>query len=1053
MDHKFTFGTFDDLEPFLNRAIEQFSARIRHRSKENLQYGEEAFILSLILRKKTQLLACLHDDAAMFANRFETMGREFYREKIPYIDFIKAFSIFKELLIETVADGQNDSLLIKEIYFLAKKSLAHTSKGYLLSMVDADIYGIKMLMEQEVNDLSIEESSFMELLKWFYELLKRVQHGSELEAPALNKCDIFWEVDEIVDVHLPVGKNYLSDMYKRLYIDAHSILYFLDNDDYAGMLPIYSSLMNIYKVSLYILNHHHMKQRLRLMELRMADQKKLEASENRLNRFFTASYEGLVFHDGGTIVDANPATAQMLGMEAEALVGRHLSEFIDLGTEHTGISRWNFDFTAPMESEIRRDGLAIMPIEIRQKEIELGGKTVHVASLHNISQRKEAEEALMLHQHHLEDLVAQRTYEVVQERQQAQNYLDMVQTLMVALDGEGNISMINRAGCELLGYDEKELIGRNWFETCLPEPDGCATVYPLYQQIVRGDLEPVAYYENAVKKRNGEEKICAWHNAYLRDNEGHIIGTLSSGEDITRRRADEEALREAKGSAEAANRAKSVFLANMSHELRTPISAMLGYYHLLDATPLSDLQKSYLVKSKKAADTLLTLIDDILDLTVIESGKLQLERKPFSPARLLNESVDLLSLAAAAKGLTLRSEIDENVPVSLLGDPDRIRQVLVNLIGNAVKYTPQGSIHVSLYLIAQTLTNVTLGLSVSDTGIGISPDQIGILFEQFSRVDNSLTRKEGGTGLGLAICKDLVEAMGGTIDVESEPEQGSTFSFELTFERPELHTEEEPIKPGVSSPLNGVSILLVEDNLYNREIAGEILRNMGAVVHEVSDGRCAVDEANRKRYDLLLMDIQLPEMDGLSATRAIREKGIDLPIVALSAHTSPQEQQQCLDAGMNAHLGKPFRPDALVRLILEWCPGVRAKNAMTASSVSAGTTVRELEPGAEARYWNDPELFQTKRQEFCRGLPSRYQEIASTLEAADHTYALSLLHSLRGSCLVFEADALRLAVEGVESSLSNGANDLIALSVEKLAEAVRSITESDGGTPLPEKRR
>lgn len=1039
MERIFTFGTFDDLEPFLNRAIEQFSARMTHQSKNDLYYGEEAFILSLILRKKTQLLACLHDDAVAFANRFETMGQEFYQEKIPYIDFIKAFSIFKELLIETVADGKNDSLLIKEIYFLAKKSLAHTSKGYLMSMVDADIYGIKMLIDQEINDLSVEESSFLELLKWFYELLSQVQHGTKAEAPALNKCDIFWEVDDIVEEHLPIAKNYLSDMYKRLYIDAQSILYFLDNDDYAGMLPIYSSLMNIYKVSLYILNNHHMKQRIKFMELRLADQKKVEISENRLKRFFTASYEGIVFHDNGTIIDANPATAQMFGLDPEELVGRNLNEFIDLGTDDSLFLKSKLDVSAALETEILRSGLPIMPIEIRQKEIEFQEKIIHVVSLLNITQRKEAENALMLHQHHLEELVEMRTSEVLQERQQAQNYLDTVQTIMVALDRDGNIAMINKAGCELLGYHEQELIGRNWFETCLPSPEGVKNMYPLFQKMILSEQSFIDYFENPVLTRNGEKRLCAWHNAGLYNAQGEIIGTLSSGEDITLRRADEEALKEAKSSAEAANRAKSIFLANMSHELRTPISAMLGYYHLLSSTPLSDLQKSYLEKSKKAADTLLTLIDDILDLTVIESGKLHLERRPFSPARLINESVDLLSVAAQAKGVTLRSDIDDHMPVSLMGDPDRIRQILVNLIGNAVKYTPAGSIHVSLYLIAETPMNVTIGVSVSDTGIGIETEELEGLFEQFSRVDNSLTRKEGGTGLGLAICRDLVEAMGGSIDVESEPGQGSTFSFELMFERSERDTECESTNTMGERALEGISILLVEDNLYNREVAGEILRNMGARVDEATDGYRAIKQVNENSYDLILMDIQLPEMDGLSATRIMREQCINVPIIALSAHTSHEEQQECLAAGMNAHLGKPFRPDVLQRLILSWCPSAR-KNVLKAdSSAKLNSAVGYYQDSTKVGYWIDSEVFDEKWKDFRQQLTSRHDDIAMKIRAGGYSAALALLHTLRGSALIFGAESLSMAIEGLETSLQDGKEESIAISLKRFDEAVKEI--------------
>jgi signal transduction histidine kinase/CheY-like chemotaxis protein len=352
-------------------------------------------------------------------------------------------------------------------------------------------------------------------------------------------------------------------------------------------------------------------------------------------------------------------------------------------------------------------------------------------------------------------------------------------------------------------------------------------------------------------------------------------------------------------------RAKNEFLAVVSHEIRTPMNGVLGTAQLLQMTEMTDEQKRYVEAIQSSGETLLALINDILDLSKLDSGKVYLDARPIELAALIKEVVELLRAQAQKKDLYLDTEIAADVPRWITGDGHRIKQIVTNLVGNAIKFTQHGGVRVALHA---EQNGQVLVCQVQDTGIGIPPDRIERLFEKFSQVDSSITRRNGGTGLGLAICKKLVEGMGGVIGVESKRHQGSTFTFRIPLLAAEPPAEKRVSAEGAAKTPTGLRILLVEDNAVNQMLALGMLQKLGCKADLAENGEEAVEKAGAG-YDLVLMDMQMPKMDGLTATRAIRQLQLARQpyIVALTANAMESDRQLCLSAGMNDFLAKPFK--------------------------------------------------------------------------------------------------------------------------------------------------
>jgi len=504
------------------------------------------------------------------------------------------------------------------------------------------------------------------------------------------------------------------------------------------------------------------------------------------------------------------------------------------------------------------------------------------------------------------------------------------------VDCLGDIVFENPAAVKMLGWGETNMVGMPAHPTMHHHrPDG--TPYPVGECPIHATLLDGQYRhvnDEVFWRKDGTSFPVEYSVGPIRSETGEITGAVVVFIDITERKRAEDELRAAKEAAEAATKIKSEFLANMSHEIRTPMNGVVGMTGLLLDTALDAEQRTFAETIRSSADSLLKIIDDILDFSKIEAGKLTFEELAFDLRETVEGTLGMLAGPAQAKGIALAGFIDPAVPVHLRGDPGRVRQVLTNLVSNAIKFTNHGTVSLGVNTTPGAAGKVTLRFEVKDTGIGISTETQKRLFQAFVQADGSTRRKFGGTGLGLAICRQLVEQMGGSIGIESALGKGSTFWFTARFARQspaELPEAAGPGKPSaaaaskkgaVQAPAavpGRVRILVAEDNIVNQRVAIGQLAKLGCTGDTVANGFEALDALQRIPYDIILMDCQMPGMDGFQATREIRlrERGRrHVWIIAMTANTMSGDRDACITAGMDDYIGKPTRVEELHAALL-----------------------------------------------------------------------------------------------------------------------------------------
>jgi len=593
---------------------------------------------------------------------------------------------------------------------------------------------------------------------------------------------------------------------------------------------------------------------------------------------------------------------------------------------------------------------------------------------------------------------------------------------IAAYSPAGTILTWNRGAEAVFGHSAAEAIGKPM--SMLLPPDQQHVLVSATEQVRAGTF--MSNYEGVGLHRDGRRIPLLGSGSPVRNAAGELIAISMILRDVSERKRYEKELIRAREAADAANVAKSRFLANMSHEIRTPMNGVIGMMQLLLETELSAEQRRYANVAQTSGQVLLSLIDNILDLSKIEARKVTLEKCSFNLRHTLESVVQLVGIQAKAKSLNLVLRVSPEIPELLRGDPHRLRQILTNLAANAVKFTERGEVAVEAALEKQADGQVTVAFRIVDTGIGMRPDEIARLFQPFAQADTSTTRKYGGTGLGLIISKQLVEMMGGKIGVHSLAGLGSTFWFTAVFETAEPEVV-QPVTGGVDrgnrGPVPGLRILVVEDNPVNREVLLAQLSRLGYQAAAVENGAEAVEALAAAGYDLVLMDCQMPVMDGFEATLHIREvHRSDIPIVAVTADAMPADRDRCLQAGMNDYLAKPVELQRLADVLTKWLHAPSAGGCAEAPPEDPKTQGPMIfnQDALMRRLLGDRHLAGAILRSFVGGCPARLNELRQRIAEADASGARLRAHSLKGAAATVAAEELCAFAEAIEQAGETG---------------------------------
>lgn len=619
----------------------------------------------------------------------------------------------------------------------------------------------------------------------------------------------------------------------------------------------------------------------------------------------------LQLSESGFVLDANPRFRDSFSMEE----GQRFVDFLDAEQHAT--------FEQHLQLALDSQQTTDFDCQLVDKQGSLSDWTLHLRPLHDNNRRY-----VLING----DDISKRSRterQLRKEQQRLNTYFDAMQTLLVICDREGNITRINAHMRHLLQLPDEQVLRQPIF-SLLPRSHA-ERMRQQWQHLKGGDSHrPGEQIEYPLIAATGKSYLINWRITRIEGQRSEDDDYLLAGVDMTASVAQQQALadanekiREALARAEAASRSKTIFLANMSHEIRTPMNGILGAAELMQESDLNEEQRHYLDIISNSSHSLLGIINDILDLSKIESGNLEIEHADFDMQALLTELYQLFSDPARRKQLSLTSVYQAGLPVFWRGDVQRIRQIMTNLISNAIKFTDHGHIHIAVNGQEISEQRYQVSLSVTDTGIGIEPDKQQQVFTAFRQADSSTSRRYGGTGLGLTISRRLAHAMQGDIQLQSTPGEGSCFTLiaPLTVGNGN-HVLSEEQKPKTPLKFHG-RVLLAEDNLVNQKITLKILQRLGFEADIAENGEVAIGALMQRDYDLVLMDINMPVVDGIEATERIRDlkiPGRSVPILALTANAMMEDQERCLAAGMNGFVAKPIKLEKLANAIAQVAP-------------------------------------------------------------------------------------------------------------------------------------
>jgi PAS domain S-box-containing protein len=800
---------------------------------------------------------------------------------------------------------------------------------------------------------------------------------------------------------------------------------------------------------------------------RKRNEEQLRISEGKYRELFDGSpLPALIYRlSDKRLVDVNRAAVVHYGWTREEFLALTIAD-VRMPGEYESVEAELLESAAQRRKSKpilhRRNGKSDIWVEMSSLELEMDGHPARLVKINDITSQIEAENAVKQAYEKLESLVAERTAELQESQAKWQGLVESLPQFISLANPQGEITYVSSQLEEYTGLPAGKLVGAGFRDTV--HPDDLDQLLSVRTSAFANKTSYDAEFR--IRSKSGSYR---WFLHSSRPVSGIPGGPplewLGSTTDIDDQKRSKElleeavaqrtvALEEARVRAEQAAQAKGEFLATMSHEIRTPMNGVLGMAHLMMDTPLNATQKSYLDTIQSSGQALLTIINDILDFSKIEAGKIDLYEEEFDLRTIVEECMELVRPTADKKQLRFSLEVGEEMPPRVIGDCGRIRQILLNLMSNAVKFTAAGSVCVSV--VVEAKEENLLRFSVRDTGIGLSPQQVSNLFQAFTQADASTTRRFGGTGLGLSIAKRLVELMGGRIDVVSRLGEGSTFWFNLPLKRgKDRSAGNARAKGGSLKDMFAGSrarVLVADDVVTNQMVVTGILRELGLRSDAVSNGNEAIAAIKTLPYDLVLMDVHMPEMDGLEATRRIRaeesgaeESGVAgddlavgrddgedrhdrLPVIALTASAMPGDRQKFMEAGMDDYVSKPIMPAALVEILRKWLPSVPGEGvangheskASSAPSAPAACTLNMA--GLLERLMGDELLARAVMDGFASDMPAHVQSLTRLVESGSAEEVADLAHRIRGAAATVGGEAVQAVANEIE--IAGKAGDL-----------------------------
>jgi PAS domain S-box-containing protein len=722
---------------------------------------------------------------------------------------------------------------------------------------------------------------------------------------------------------------------------------------------------------------------------RIQTQKLLEQSEKRSKLVMNASLNAIITIDSnGIITFWNNQAEVVFGWKKEEVLGQVLSEIIipdrHIDAHNRGMKHYIKTGEGPVLNKqfeitgLNRNGNEF-PIEIAILPVKQNDDFFFCSFIQDISERKKAEDNL---------------------KSQEEKYRNIIANMnlgLVEVDTNEIIQFVNQSFLSISGFEREELLGKNALELFMSEEN--SEVMKSKKAMRQDGISDV--YQIRVKNKKGELRWWAIGGAPEFDDTGKLVGSIGIHLDITEQKQLEIELEKAKIKAQDASKAKEAFLANMSHEIRTPLNAIIGFLRELEKQEVTELQKKYIENSAIASKHLLAIINNILDISKIEAGEMSLDYEDFVFENVVNNVVSVLQSKAEEKGLHLTANISKVIHEVLNGDALRLEQILFNIIGNALKFTHQGKITVTCDVINDTSSFQELSIAITDTGIGIDKRFLDTIFSKFSQEDKAITRKFGGTGLGMAITYEFIQLMNGKIDIESEKNKGTTIKICLCFDKGSKKNANTNHVNDELARIDNISILLVEDNNLNRMVAQNSLSYFNCKVTEATNGIVALEILRKQQFDIILMDIQMPEMDGIEATKNIRNiLKITTPIIALTASAFKSEIEQCREAGMDDYIMKPFDEKAMIETIAKHVSNIPilSKNNTEKNTISSKlydlNSVYDLSRG-------DAGFIDSMMRIFVEQITAILKDISQQIANNDFMAVSQSIHEMKPSITIF----------------------------------------------------